>query len=125
MTNLKLFRVTVIQEWSSEGEALVWAENSAEAETAASAEVDLDLLDAECVGMYARAKPEPLSTLEQLDETEASSLWLIAPLKGRPGVSEEVRLEEFLSMITPEQIEAARIARIEANNGQLMLLPYE
>lgn len=122
MADLQLFRVTVTQEWSAEGEALVWAEDADDAEVAARAEVDLDLFDADAGGLYTRAKAEPLDTLERLDEKKAAGLWLIVPVDGRPGQVNTVELAEFLSLISPERAEAMRIARIESNNGQLSLL---
>lgn len=122
MADLQLFRVTVTQEWSTEGEALVWAEDPEDAEVAARAEVHLDLFDADDGGMYTRVKAEPLDTLERLDEKKAAGLWLIVPVEGRPGQVNTVELAEFLALISPERAEAMRIARIEKNNGQLSLL---
>lgn len=122
MADLQLFRVTVTQEWSAEGEALVWAEDADDAEVAARAEVDLQLFDADPGGLYTRAKAEPLDTLEWLDEKKAAGLWLIVPVDGRPGEVNTVELAEFLALISPERVETMRIARIESNNGQLSLL---
>ena len=122
MADLQLFRVLVTQEWSTEGEALVWAEDAEGAEVAARAEVDLDLFDADAGGLYTRVKAEPLDTLERLDEKKAADLWLIVPVDGRPGEVNTVELAEFLALISPERAEAMRIARIESNNGQLSLM---
>ena len=121
-TDLHLFRVTVTQEWSAEGTALVWAEDAESAEIAARAEVELDMFDADDGGTYTRVKPEPIDTLERLSEKTASGLWLIVPVEGRPGRVNTVDLAEFLALISPERAEAMRIARIERDNGQLALL---
>jgi hypothetical protein len=116
-SNLNLYRVLVTQEWSAEGEALVWAPDQKTAEKWAEVEVELNVLDADDNGTYSRAKPEPLDdgVLKRMADRD---LWLI--LDG-----DTVELDEFRSVLDPERLEALRIARIEKGNGQLPLLEVD
>ena len=118
--DLQLFRVTVTQTWSADGEALVWAEDRHAAEAAAKCEVELDHLDADDEGTDARARPEALDVLEKLGKDPDE--WLILPISRRPGKFTTATTEEFLAFMSPEQSERIRLAWIERNNGQLALL---
>ncbi len=121
MSGLNLYRVTVTQEWSAEAKALVWAPDQAAAEKLAEDAVDDEPLDPEPVGgPIGRAKPEPLDddVLSRMDDTD---LWLILP-DGEVCENSRAGLERFRSFLTPERLEALRLARIEAGNGQLALL---
>lgn len=121
--DLKLFRVTVTQTWSTEGEALVMAPDENTARTWARREVDLEPLDAEDDGKEASwPRPEPMESLMGLTKEKAADLWLILPMAGRPDRARTVELEEFLAELSPERLEVLRIAAIERGNGQLALL---
>ena len=120
--DLQLFRVTVTQTWSAEGEALVMAPDEHTARMWARREVALDQLDAEDDGKEAMPRPVPMDTLMGLTKENAADLWLILPMAGRPFHARTVELEEFLAELSPEQLEALRIAAIEKDNGQLALL---
>jgi hypothetical protein len=114
-SNLNLYRVLVTQEWSAEGEALVWAPDQETAEKWAKAEVEFDVWDdAEATSCCSRAKPEPLDD-GVFDRMDSDRLWLIKD-------GNTVELDEFRAELDPERMEALRIARIEKNNGQLPLL---
>ena len=121
MSDLNLYRVTVTQEWNAEAEALVWATSQEEAEKAAELEVELNPDDAETIGPFSRSKPRPVEESMSLTEADVAwqGLYLIDP-KGNT-----VDLEDFQSVLTPEQLESMRLARIEAGNGQLALLEVE
>jgi hypothetical protein len=116
MKDLQLFKVTVTQEWTAEADALVWATSQKEAEKAAELEVDLDPIDADDATTWTSSKAVPLETAQQLTPRQAAGLWLIDPS------GNTVELAEFLEVLSPEQLEAMRLARIEANNGQMALL---
>jgi hypothetical protein len=118
MSDLNLYRVIVTQEWSAEAEALVWATSQKEAEKAAELEVEIDEYDMDKI-TWGRGKAESLETIHQLTPQQAAQLWLIDP-KGNT-----VDLEDFQAVLTPEQLEAMRLARIDAGNGQLALLEVE
>lgn len=123
MAELQLFRVTVTQTWSAEGEALVMAPDEHAARMWARREVDLELLDAEDDGREAGpARPQPMENLMSLSKEKAADLWLILPVAGHPFRARTVELEEFLAELPPERLEALRIAAIEKGNGQLSLL---
>lgn len=122
-TDLQLFRVTVTQTWSAEAEALVMAPDKESARMWARREVDFDMLDAEDDGKeISSLRPEPMDTLMGLTKKKAADLWLILPIAGRPFDARTVELEEFLAELSPERLEALRIAAIERDNGQLALL---
>ena len=118
MTELQLFRVTVTQEWVAEAEALVWATSRAEAEKAAEVELELEQLDAEVSGPFSTSRPLPVEEAMALtpEHVARQGLYLI------DSDGNEVDLEDFQSVLTAEQLEAMRLRRIEANNGQLALL---
>jgi hypothetical protein len=118
-SNLNLYRVTVTQEWSAEGTALVWAPDQKTAEK--WAEVELNVLDADDNGTYSRSKPEPIDA-DLPDRIDDDALWLIMPIPGRPNEFTTVEADEFQALLSPERLEAIRLARIEAGNGQLPLL---
>jgi hypothetical protein len=121
--DLQLFRVTVTQTWSAEGEALVMAPNEGTARMWARRAVDLELLDADDDDREAgRARPEPMESLMGLTKEKAADLWLILPMDGHPCRARTVELDEFLAELSPERLEALRIAAIERDNGQLALL---
>jgi hypothetical protein len=122
MSNLQLFRVTVTQTWTAEGEALVLASSRADAESAARKEVELDHLDADDGDTEAWAKAEPLETVQSLTKAKAADYWLIVPDAKSPGQWDTVDLEQFRQAFLPEELERMRIAAMEANNGQLALL---
>ena len=117
----ELYRVVVTQEWSAEAEALVWAPDRGAAEKLAEDAVDFDPLESESVGgPNGRAKPEPIDegVMERMDD---DSLWLILP-DGTVCERSRTGLAQFQAVLTPERLEALRLARIEAGNGQLDLL---
>jgi hypothetical protein len=119
--NLQLSRVTVTQEWTAEAEALVWAPDKHTAEELAEDAVDFEPLDPEPVGSpVGRAKPEPLDD-GVADRMDDDDLWLILA-DGTVCDNDRAGLEQFRSLLTPERLEALRLARIEAGNGQLTLL---
>jgi hypothetical protein len=120
MTDLQLFRVTVTQEWSAEGTAMVLAPDAATAEKWADIEVELDLHDADDGISWTSARPEQIS-LETLDKIKADDLWLIMPTPGRPDLPDTVELDQFRAVFTPERLEALRLAAIERDNGQIAL----
>lgn len=114
--DLQLFRVTVTQEWTAEADALVWASSKAEAEKAAELEVELDVDDADA-DCWAGARPEPIENLQRLTKRDAAELWLIGP-----DGNEIDDLEDFIAVFSKEDLEAIRLRKIEADNGQLALL---
>ena len=116
MSELNLYRVTVTQEWTAEAEALVWAFSQQEAEEAAELEVDLNPIDADDGTTWTSSKAVPLETAQQLTPRQAAVLWLIDPS------GNTVELSDFQAVLTSEQLEAMRLQRIEAGNGQLPLL---
>jgi predicted DNA-binding protein (UPF0251 family) len=117
---MNLYRVVVTQKWSAEAEALVWAPDRGAAEKLAATEVELDLDDAEAIRPVAIARPEPIddAVLDRMDDDE---LWLILP-DGKVCDNSRTGLTQFQALLTPERLEALRIAQIEAGNGQLDLL---
>jgi hypothetical protein len=119
-TELQLYRVRVTQEWSAEATAMVWAPDTKTAETLAEREVEMSADDAKEIGPLAFAKPEPIDD-GVLDRMDDDNLWLILP-DGELCDNDRAGLARFRSFITPEQLEAMRLARIEAGNGQLSLM---
>lgn len=115
---MELFRVLINQEWTADTEALVWAPNGAEAELLAKRNVDIDILDASSCFIFGHAKPEPLDAgvIDRMDDC----LWLILP-DGEVCENSRTGLAKFKSFFDPERLEAIRLARIEANNGQMPL----
>lgn len=121
MTALNLYRVTVTQEWSAEAQALVWAPDHPTAEKLAEDTVEFELLESEPIGgPIGSAKPEPLDhdVMARMDDDD---LWLILP-DGEVCDNDRAGLAKFQALLTPERLEALRLARIEAGNGQLALL---
>ena len=117
---LNLYRVTVTQEWAAEAEALVWAPDQATARKLARREVEIDIDDAESNGTYAITGLEPIDG-GVLDRMDDDSLWLILP-DGEVCDNDRAGLARFQSLLDPERLEALRLARIEAGNGQLALI---
>lgn len=123
MAELQLFRITLVQTWSAESEALVMAKDKSSAITMARTEVEFDLDDANDDGQEIESiRVEPLETILSLNERTAADLWLILPDGDRLYRGKTVDLAEFQSALSPERVEQLRIARMEANNGQLALL---
>jgi hypothetical protein len=118
--DLQLYRVTVTQEWSAEAEALVWAPDETTAKRLAQKRVEVDIEDAYSDSCWSVAKPEPLDdgVMDRMDDYD---LWLILP-DGEVCGNDRAGLAKFQAMLDPERLEALRLARIEAGNGQLALL---
>ena len=116
---LRLFRVTVTQEWSAEAEALVWAPDEVSARRLAQKRVEVDIEDADSDSCWAVANPEPLDdgVMHRMDDDD---LWLILP-DGEVCDNDRAGLAKFQALFDPERLEALRLARIEAGNGQLRL----
>ena len=121
--DLNLYRVHVTQEWTAEADALVWAPDQATAKKWAELEVELSTDDAEAIDLLATAKPEPIDE-GVMDRMNDNDLWLILP-GGEVCENSRIGLERFRSFLSPERLEALRLARIEAGNGQLALLEVE
>ena len=120
MTALSLYRVTVTQEWSAEAEALVWAPDEVSAKRLAQKRVEVDIEDASSESCWSVAKPEPLDD-RVMDRMDDDDLWLIMP-DGDVCDNDQAGLAKFQALLDPERLEAFRLARIEAGNGQLALL---
>ena len=121
--DLQLFRVTVTQTWSAEAEALVMAPDKESARIWARREVDFDVLDAEDDGKEVSSpRPEPMDSVMGLTKKKAADVRLILPIAGRPFHARTVEIDEFLAELSPEWLEALRIAAMERDNGQLALL---
>jgi hypothetical protein len=118
-----LYRVHVTQEWTAEADALVWAPDQATAEKLAEDAVEIDHFDADPIAPFSSAKPEPLDD-DVRNRMDDNNLWLILP-DGEVCENSRAGLERFWSLLTPERLEALRLARIEAGNGQLALLEAE
>ena len=121
-TELQLYRVRVTQEWIAEATAMVWAPDAKTAETLAEREVEFATPSWEEVTTepFGQAKLEPIDD-GVLDRIDDDDLWLILP-DGELCDNDRAGLARFRSFITPEQLEAMRLARIEAGNGQLSLM---
>ena len=111
---MNLYRVVVTQEWSAEAEALVWAPDKATAQRWAELEVEVSIDDAEDGCLLSSVKSTPLDETV-LAEMKDPDLWLIAD-------GDVLEPDEFRALFDPERLEALRLARIEAGNGQLDLL---
>ena len=120
-TELQLYRVRVIQEWTAEATALAWAPDARTAKDLAEREVDFDdVFERETTGPFSSAKLEPIDD-GVLDRMDDDDLWLILP-DGELCDNTRAGLARFRSFITPERLEAMRLARIERDNGQMLLL---
>jgi len=117
-----LYRVHVTQQWTAEADALVWAPDQATAKKLAEDAVKIDHFDANPIAPFSSANPEPLDDV--LNRMDDNDLWLILP-DGKVCENSRVGLKRFWSLLTPERLEALRLARIEAGNGQLALLKAE
>jgi len=138
-----VFAVEVTEEWSATTVVLVQAPSPAIARNVAMAEVSFCSFDAESdgksVSALKRLSPEQLADLGEEDELGASApiddeaflahhvVYTVNSKDGPRRVGQwrgrKVTREELIELVTtPEAIEAARIARIEANNGQLSLI---
>jgi hypothetical protein len=115
MNNLKLFKVTVTQEWSAEAEVFVLATSQVVAKEVAYKNVDLNSCDSDIGSKDVRAIESSYETLDKLDDDN----YFFAP--NITGQYRDVDYETFKSYITPEDLERMRIEKIEANNGQLPL----
>lgn len=120
MSTLNLYRVTVTQEWSAEAEALVWAPDKDSARRLAQKWVELDIEEAESGFCRSSARPEPLDP-GVMDRMNDDDLWLILP-NGDICANNRAGLAKFQALLDPDRLEALRLARIEAGNGQLKLL---
>jgi hypothetical protein len=119
MTDPTLYRVTVTQKWSATADALVWAYDENTARRLAIRGVKVDIDDATPCNLAALAKPEPLDE-DVLDRMNDDDLCLIMP-DGQICES-GAGLAQFQSLVSLDQLEALRLARIEAGNGQLTLV---
>lgn len=122
-TELRLFRVTVTQEWSAEADALVWAPDEVSAKRLAQKRVEVDIEDADSDSCWSAAKPEPLDA-DVMDRMDDDDLWLILP-DGEVCDNDRAGLAKFQALLDPERLEALRLARIEAGNGQMSLMEVE
>jgi hypothetical protein len=118
MSNLKLFKVNVTQEWSAESEAFVWATSQHEAEEVAYKNIDVDLYDADDGDKCARSTESTFLTLDKLGNNV--DFYFFAPSIN--GHYNKVGYETFKSYISEEDLERIRIEKIEKDNGQLSLL---
>ena len=120
MQLFKLFRVTVTHNWSAEAEALVWAADADTAKRLAEKRVEVDIDDASEDSSWASVRPEPLDA-GVMDLMDDDDLWLILP-DGEVCDNTRAGLAKFQALLNPERLEAMRLARIEASNGQIPLL---
>ncbi len=118
--SLNLYQVTVSQEWIAEGEAYVWAPDKTTAESWAKEEVELNPFDSEPEDSWSSARV--LTVDENTMDIVGKDPFCSYIVPGSSGSYRNVGLEEFQNyyaeMFTPERLEAMRIARLEANNGQ-------
>jgi len=117
MDDLQLFSVTVTQTWSAKADCLVLAPSLAIARNAARSEVKIDRWDSEeeDKDTYGQAV-----NFEVLNDTrpESDIFFLV---RGKGDGYDIVEQEYFIRQISPERLEALRLARIERDNGQLVL----
>lgn len=123
MTDLNIYRVNVIQEWVSECDAIVLAPTREEAETVAEKYVDFNIWDAEDNGTtgFVYSNAMSIEAALELKDIKYPNEWFIAPRSD--GGWDSVTSAEFFShpFFSPEELERARIASIEKNNGQIDL----
>jgi hypothetical protein len=139
-----VFLVEVTEEWSATTQVLVRAPSPAIARDVARAQISFCSFDAESDGksitLLKELGPEALSDLRQenelgtsgeIEDTAYVAYRVESLMKLNDGTTKtvgrwagrEIRLDELVDLVaTPEALEAARLARIEANNGQIALL---
>lgn len=117
---MNLYRVTVTQEWSAKATAMVWAPDGSTAAKLAEDSVEFEVIDADPNAPVALARLEPLDD-GVLDRMDHDDLWLILA-DGAVCDYGPAGLAKFQATLTPERLEALRLARIETGNGQLALL---
>lgn len=134
---VRFFRVTVEQTWTAEAEFLVAADDIIDAQFWAETEADFSFFDAEEIGgPIGRATPVPIEDLPALldDPRTRLDVTLLAvtdlPVPSReasgPGARrttcDDLNVKQFRErFLSPEAIEAHRLARVEADNGQITL----
>jgi hypothetical protein len=118
MDEFKLFSVTTTATWAAEYSGYVMAYSIEEACKAVKT-IDMDIYDAEPIAIDDDIFGNQVS-LEVLFSNKLNYDFLLVPGK-RSNTFDEVPLSEFKEMISPEQLEKLRIAKIEKNNGQLDL----
>lgn len=116
--DLLLFRVTVTKEWRANAEALVWALDADTAGRLAKRRVEIDI-DALESSSWASVNLEPLDA-GVMGRMDNDDLWLIFP-DGEVCENSRAGLAKFQAILSPERLEAIRLARIEAVNGQLAI----
>jgi hypothetical protein len=128
-SKLQLFRVNLVHEWTQQGTAYVLAPDEAAARQAASDYSEPDHAEAEFNSTTATrslaVSPEEVSALlielqQKQNDCLAGAELIIPSPNGRH--FESVDHQEFFAAFTVEQLEQARIAALEKNNGQLSLL---
>lgn len=118
MDELKLFSVTTAATWVTEYSGYVMAYSIEEAcKAVKTIDMDMDIYDAEPIDDDIFGNEV---SLEVLFSNKLNYDFLLVPGK-RSNTFDEVPLSEFQEMISPEQKEKLRIAKIEKNNGQLDL----
>jgi hypothetical protein len=139
-----VFLVEVTQEWSASTQVLVRAPSPAIANDIAKLEIDFSSFDAESSGksslILKKLGPEALYDLHQkyeedgyglIEDTAYLAYHIDFSLPLRDGTTKTIKrwngrkisLDELVYLVaTPEALEAARLARIESNNGQISLL---
>lgn len=123
MSNLELFRVTVIQSWTTEADALIWAPDEESAAQLAKKSVYLDKEDSSLSLHWASAKPEPID-LDVMDRMDDDDLRLIMP-DGEVCANNRAGLSRFQALLDLDRLKALRLAHKEAGNGQLQLLEVQ
>jgi hypothetical protein len=118
--NLKLYSVNVSQQWTSEADAIIFANSLEEAEQIAVKHVDMDPKDDWCSKAETYGIEISLSKLNGL--VFNPNLYYIAPTpQGETIFSSLNKFEEFKALISPEKIEELRRIEMEKNNGQLSM----
>jgi hypothetical protein len=138
-----VFLVEVTQGWLATTQVLVRAPSPAIARDVARAQISFSSFDAESDGksctLLKELGPQELDDLRQenelgssgaIEDTAYVAYRVEFPMKLNDGTTKtggqwrgrEVGLDELVDLVaTPEAIEAARLARIEASNGQIAL----
>jgi hypothetical protein len=135
-----LFLVEIEQQWSTSALVLVAGPSKEIAVEVAQEECELDIEDAKSSGLMAWSKTqltaEDLSKLaEEHKEGRCGRLSTVAFIAKRraaprnPGFAwqgDDLEMKDFLlRYASPEAVAAARLARMEANNGQVSLFSGE